>query len=361
MRQGGARGDRMMRDTTDAEFSGVAILDKLAAEPDAITDRRSRELLEALPSAVYTTDSDGRITFYNEAAAVFWGYRPRLGDDRWCGSWKLFRTDGAPLPHDQCPMAVALRTGRPVRGAEAVAERPDGTRVPFIPFPTPLHDRNGVLIGAVNMLVDITEQKQANARQKLLIDELNHRVKNTLTTVQALAAQTLRQASSPEAFYSDFEARLIALSRAHDAVTSAGWGPVDLEEVLRRELNGYAAASDRVRLSGPPIRLPPSAAVAFAMISHELTTNAIKYGAFSRPEGVLTLTWAVEDAAGEMLTLEWLERGGPLVSPPERNGFGALMIARSAKGELGGSCDLRYEPEGLRFTLRIPLPGPPGV
>jgi PAS domain S-box-containing protein len=120
----------------------------------------SREALEALPAAIYKTDAEGRITFYNEAAAELWGCRPELGDNKFCGSWKLYWPDGTPLPHDECPMAMALKQKRPIRGMEAVAERPDGTRVPFIPYPTPLFDASGKLTGAVNMLVDISERKR---------------------------------------------------------------------------------------------------------------------------------------------------------------------------------------------------------
>lgn len=120
-------------------------------------------LLEALGVAVYTTDAEGRLTSYNTAAVALWGWRPPLGDARWCGSWRLFVPDGTPLPHAECPMAVALREGRPVRGAEAVAERPNGTRVPFIPYPTPLRDGAGALVGAVNVLVDISGRKAAEA------------------------------------------------------------------------------------------------------------------------------------------------------------------------------------------------------
>jgi two-component system cell cycle sensor histidine kinase PleC len=118
-------------------------------------------LLQAMPVAVYTADEAGRITFYNEAAARLWGRRPVLDEDRWCGSWRLYRPDGTPLRHDECPMAVTVKENRPVRGAEAVLERPDGTLVPVIPYPTPLVDTEGRVVGAVNMLVDITERKQA--------------------------------------------------------------------------------------------------------------------------------------------------------------------------------------------------------
>ncbi|MDX3929351.1 MAG: PAS domain S-box protein [Shinella sp.] len=126
-------------------------------------ERRSRALLDALPAAVYTTDANGRITYYNPAAAELAGREPTLGSDEWCVTWKLYWPDGRPMRHDECPMAVALKEDRIVRGGEAIAERPDGTRVPFIPYPTPLHDETGVLIGAVNMLVDITERKRADA------------------------------------------------------------------------------------------------------------------------------------------------------------------------------------------------------
>src|SRR5215813_13438726 len=111
------------------------------------------ELLEALPVAIYTTDADGRITFYNRAAAELWGNHPELGSSQWCGSWRLYWPDGRPLPHDECPMAIALREGREVRGVEAIVERPDGTRVRFLPYPTPLRDPSGRLVGAINLLM----------------------------------------------------------------------------------------------------------------------------------------------------------------------------------------------------------------
>ena len=127
--------------------------------PDS--ERRLREILDALPAAVYTTDADGRLTMFNRAAAVFAGREPQLGTDTWCVTWKLYQPDGTPMPHDQCPMATALKERRPVRGLEGIAERPDGTRVRFIPYPTPLYDSSGAMVGAVNMIVDISDRKQA--------------------------------------------------------------------------------------------------------------------------------------------------------------------------------------------------------
>src|SRR5215204_3173 len=127
-----------------------------------------RAVLDGLPAAVYTTDAAGRITYFNRAAVELAGRKPELGKDEWCVSWRLYAADGTPLPHDSCPMAVALRENRPIRGVEAVLERPDGTRIPFLPYPTPLRDPSGSLIGAVNMLVDLTDRKAAeNARAYL--------------------------------------------------------------------------------------------------------------------------------------------------------------------------------------------------
>ncbi len=124
------------------------------------SDLRLHDLLDALPAAVYTTDAEGRVTYYNQAAVDLSGRRPELGSDEWCVTWRLFSADGTPMRHDECPMALALKQDRPIRGIEAVAERPDGTRVPFMPYPTPLHDASGKLTGAVNMLIDITERKR---------------------------------------------------------------------------------------------------------------------------------------------------------------------------------------------------------
>lgn len=134
----------------------------------AAQERRHREILDALPVAVYTTDAEGKLTYFNKAAAELSGRQPVLGSDDWCVTWRLFHPNGEPMPHDQCPMAVALRERRAIRGEEAIAERPDGRRVRFAPYPTPLYDDSGELIGAVNTLVDVSERENAKRHERLL-------------------------------------------------------------------------------------------------------------------------------------------------------------------------------------------------
>ena len=131
-------------------------------------ERRFRETIDALPAAIYTTNAEGRITHFNPAAVEFSGRVPELGSDRWCVSWKMFRPDGTLLPHDECPMAVALKEGRIVEGVECIAERPDGRRVWFMPYPRPLRDAEGTIVGGINMLLDISERKQAELATSLL-------------------------------------------------------------------------------------------------------------------------------------------------------------------------------------------------
>ena len=162
-----------------------------------------QQLLEAIPSAVYLTDADGRLTYFNRAAVEFSGRTPELGTDSWCVSWKLFNTDGTPLPHDQCPMAIAIREGRAVRGAEAIAERPDGTRIPFRPYPTPLRDAAGKVVGGINMLVDLRETR----RREQEVRSGEQRYRQLLELVPA-AIYTCAAPSGVITFFNGHAARL---------------------------------------------------------------------------------------------------------------------------------------------------------
>ena len=461
-------GVRVIQDVTEAKRMEDRILE---------SERHMRELLEALPAAVYTTDANGRITFFNKAAVDMAGRTPRPGDE-WCVTWRLYNPDGTPLPHDQCPMAVALRENRAVRGVEAIAERPDGTRVPFIPYPTPLHDSEGKLIGAINMLVDISERKKAEEyaghlaaivefsddaivskdtlgiiqtwnrgaqrlfgyeaeevigstvnilippdrqdeepeilncirrgdhvpsyetvrmrkdgslldvsltvsplkdargkvigaskiarditekrrseeRRQLLVNELNHRVKNTLATVQSLAAQTFRGETHTPIFR-QFESRLVALSRAHDVLTREDWEGVYLQELIAETVAPICVQLDqRFGISGPSLRLRPKLALSLSMAFHELCTNAAKYGALANETGRIEVCWEIQEADPERcLQLRWKEMGGPKVEVPRQKGFGSRLLERALHREFDAQVTLSFAPSGLVCEIRVPL------
>jgi len=312
-------------------------------------ERWFRDLLEALPTAVYTTDPSGRITFFNRAAVDLAGRTPEVGKDTWCVSWKLYTPNGEFLPHSECPMAVALRERRPVRGAEAVVERPNGTRVPFLPYPTPLHDDDGNMIGAVNVLVDIGERKESETRISLLLNELNHRVKNTLATVQALAMQSLRRV--PSGAMDDFVGRLLALSRVHDLLADDRQGARSISALMRAVLSPYG--DQAMRLSGDPVRVPADALMPLAMLVHELATNAAKYGSLSAAAGQVAITWVRK--SDHSIHLVWQESGGPAADEPSRDGFGLRLIKAIAKQQLGGSATIDFSPTGLIASFELPL------
>jgi PAS domain S-box-containing protein len=318
---------------------------------EAIGEREvlHRDILNALPAAIYTTDADGKITFYNEACVDFSGRRPVIGEDSWCVTWKLFHMDGRPLPHDECPMAVALKEGREVRGAEAIAERPDGSRVMFTPYPTPLRDAEGKLVGAVNMLVDITDRKAGEERQTLLSNEVNHRANNLLSIVQAMLRLT--KARTLDEYREALEGRIKALAHAHSLLAKSRWEAADLQQLVAEEMAPYLGGDQPlVWMSGAAMPLEPSAAQSTAMILHELATNAAKYGALS-VRGRVLVHW---QATGDSVLVRWTEEGGPAVRPPSRSGVGSSVMQKAA-AHLGGRARFDWRPEGLVFELTMPL------
>ncbi|MBO0733480.1 MAG: PAS domain S-box protein [Methylocapsa sp.] len=466
--------------------AAVAALSSCKSEkkgPGIASEFESGQLLRALPVAVYATDACGRITFYNEAAAALWGCRPELGKDEWCGSWRLLWPDGTPMPHSECPMAVALREGRALTGAEAMAERPDGKRIPFLAYPTPLFDEAGALAGAVNTLIDfasrkedelaaeslaavvessadailgldlggritswnpaaarlygyaweeivgkpvtvlipsdrqdeeqqildcirrgesvdhyetirrrkdgvlvdvsltvspikdrrgqivgasktardISERKQAEEQQRLLLREMNHRIKNLFTLASSLITLSTRFAATPRELAEAMSGRLVALARAHDLTLP--------------DLNGSELAADRattlpalvqtlvapyflhdqsaIRMSGPELAIKGKAAVALAMLLHELATNAAKFGALSCEAGHVDISWQICE---DELRMKWQERGGPPIDvEPDTEGFGSLLTKLAATGRLGGKISRDWGREGLIVNLAMPL------
>jgi PAS domain S-box-containing protein len=349
--------ERVVATHSETNLNNVVELEQ---SPDAAVrerERRFRGLLEALPVAIYTTDPAGRITYFNEAAAEFWGQRPTIGTQEWCGSWKLYWPDGSPLAHDACPMALALKENRPIRGMEAIAERPDGSKVPFIPYPTPLYDQNGRLVGAVNMLVDITERKRAEAEQAMLVREVHHRVRNTLAIAQAIVGSTAKSSDTIDGFKDALIGRISALARTHLLMSDATRPEVDFEVMLKSELDPFADGSGmRVAISGPPVEVTSRTAVPLGMALHELTTNAAKYGALSVLGGKVEVTWRViTEATKRHLEFDWIESGGPKVTPPIRKGFGDQLLEVVLPRQVFATTKVDYLAEGLRVRVKLPL------
>lgn len=431
-------------------------------------------MLAALPVAIYTTDAEGTITFYNQAAIELWGRSPILGHEKWCGALRLFWPDGRPMRHAESPMAQALKTGKPIRNVEVLLERPDGKRIAILPSATPILKENGALLGAINMLVDLTERhqtqqtqehftaivassddaiisknldgiiqswnrgaervfgygpeeaigrhislvippdrlneepdiidrisrgervdhfetkrrrkdgslidisltispikdrhgkvvgaskiarditdrKRAEEARELLLQEIKHRVKNTLGTVQAIASQTFR--SSPVEERSAFAARLRALSGAHDLLTNRDFDHVCAKDMVTRALAPFQEnRAARIEIGGEDTSLNANKALLLAMVMHELATNAVKYGALSNASGTVQVRLAVRpDEDRKRLVVTWKERGGPPVSAPQRKGFGSILLER-ALGQEEGRAHIAFAPEGVECSLEM--------
>ncbi|HWH18075.1 MAG TPA: HWE histidine kinase domain-containing protein [Allosphingosinicella sp.] len=206
----------------------------------------------------------------------------------------------------------------------------------------------------------VLERKRTEEHQRLLINELNHRVKNTLAIVQSVAAQTFKGEAADPAAKQAFESRLGALAAAHDVLTAENWESASLDEVVRKTGLGCGADGGRIQVEGPDVRLAPRTAVFLSMALHELCTNAVKYGSLSNASGTVAVSWDVlETPGGEELRLQWQEMGGPPVVPPSARGFGTRMIERGLASELGGTVRLEFMPKGLRCLVVAPLPPVP--
>jgi two-component sensor histidine kinase len=217
----------------------------------------------------------------------------------------------------------------------------------------PIRDASGAVVGIFTQGHDVTDTVLSAERQKLMIDELNHRVKNTLATVQSIAMQTARSHGDPRTFAEGFQARLLALSHTHDLLTRSHWEGADLGDILQHETEAHG--SSRVSVTGPRVALPPAAALSLGMIFHELATNAAKYGALSAPDGRVFVDWSVADQTRRRLQLVWREIDGPPVSAPQRKGFGSRLIERNVRHDLAGDVELDYADGGLIATFSIPL------
>ena len=223
----------------------------------------------------------------------------------------------------------------------------------------PYRGSDSVVSGTLVTFVDVSTVVRAEQHQRLLVDELNHRVKNMLTVVISLATQTLRRSTDMDSFNESFLGRVHALSASYTLLSRENWVSIGLGDVIVEEVRPFVEPeSDRIRLSGEDVQLVPAAALAFGMAIHELTTNAVKYGSLSNPNGSVTIDWRVEQEAagqGSWLAISWAEQGGPQVTAPRQTGFGTMLIQRSLSHELGGDATLAYRADGLQAHLRASM------
>ncbi len=244
--------------------------------------------------------------------------------------------------------------------ADVLYHRKDGSEFWSAVFISPVRDARGNIVQYFASFVDLTKHKENEIQSKMLIDELNHRVKNTLSTVQSIVWQTLRRSSDPKAIRQSIESRLVALSRSHDLLTREKWESAGLLDIVHDALEPFGVSGgrpDRIVMTGENIRFPPKAALALGIAFNELATNAVKYGALSNAAGSILIGWTMETApAGKRLLLKWQEKDGPRVTPPVHKGFGSRVIERVLALELEGTTHLDYRPDGLVCTMDIPLP-----
>uniref|UniRef100_UPI0035C97624 HWE histidine kinase domain-containing protein n=1 Tax=uncultured Sphingomonas sp. TaxID=158754 RepID=UPI0035C97624 len=258
------------------------------------------------------------------------------------------------------PIVEAAFGGECDREPEIHYKRKDDSEFWASMFVSPVCDKSGNVVQQFVSLVDLTRHRQDNARYKRLIDELNHRVKNTLSTVQSIVTQALRNPVSPTAIGEAIESRVLALSRSHDLLTSANWEGAGLHDLVNTALHPFevvAGQAERFKINGENVHLSPKTTLSLAIAFHELATNAVKYGAFSNDAGKVDIDWTVTAGADEdRLSLRWRERDGPAVNPPAHRGFGSWVIERGLAHELGGEVSLDYLSHGVACTINIPLP-----
>ena len=321
------------------------------------SEERYRLILEsATDYAIIATDLDEKVTTWNTGAARILGWQ----DDEILGRpvpliWTHEdRASGVP----EAEIANALAAGR--AQDERWHLRKDGSRFWANGLLMPLRGDDGGLLGFLKILRDRTAEREAEERRELLINELNHRVKNSLATVQSVAVQTLRNAKDTQEASVLFEARLMALARAHDVLTQESWEGARLKAIVAGAIAAFqTSGDDRFDVNGPDVWVSPQFALALAMALHELGTNAVKYGALSNGSGRVEVVWSVLGrGSGRRLVLGWRESGGPPVKAPERRGFGSRLIERSLASDLGGEARMDFAPTGLVCTIETRLYGP---
>lgn len=305
-----------------------------------------RALANAMPNMAWIANPDGWLTWYNQRWYDYTGTTP---EEMAGWGWQSVHHPDV-LPEMLERWTTALATGEPFEMTFPLRRGSDGSFRIFMTRAEPLRE-NGAIVGWYGTNTDVTEQERTRERLQLVINELNHRVKNTLATVHSLAISTFRQ-SDPAAMEA-FEHRLLALARVHDLLTRGSWQAAHLEDVVRTSIAGFDG--ERFVLHGPEVEVPARVASVLAMTLHELGTNAIKYGSLSADGGTVEIDWSTEPTGrGYAVKIDWRERGGPEPVPgPE--GFGMRLIKRATASEAGSRVEHSFGPEGATCSIVIPI------
>ncbi|MBB3393778.1 MULTISPECIES: PAS domain S-box protein [unclassified Rhizobium] len=340
-----------LRDTKGAIRQAVAVVVDITERKRAQeVERRLAAIIASSDDAILGTDLNMRITSWNFGAEKLYGYSAEEAIGR---SVMLL------VPDDRIEEEPAIirqvNAGLRVAPYETKRRRKDGRLVDVLLSVSPIFDAYGRIVGASKIAHDISARKEAERLQSVLVGELNHRVKNVLATVMAIARQTLGREKANRAGVDAFEARLALMSRAHDLLTHGNWEQAELETVVRQSLSPYQ--QDRFSISGPSIQLAPRAVVSISLALHELATNALKYGALSTPEGRVSIEWSFERNEHARLRLQWRETGGPTVTAPSRKGFGSRLIESLLAAELKGEVTIAYDPAGVVCVVDAPVGG----
>jgi PAS domain S-box-containing protein len=328
----------VLRDVTAREGAAAALRQ---------SEERYRATQEHAGVGIAEIDGEGRFLRVNAALCAITGYGREELLERTV--FAISHPEDAAAERDACARLVAGKADTYTREKRYL--RKDGGERWVQVAATAVRDARGTFLYAVRVVMDVHDRKRAELQQRLLLNELNHRVKNTLAVVQGIARHSLAQGRTVEEGGFVLERRLGALAAAHGLLSAGHWQGADLRELVAAELAPYGES--RVVAEGPPIVLPPDAALTLGLVLHELATNAMKHGALSVPGGRIDVRWDV--GCGQALRLSWRESGGPEVVPPGRRGFGSLLVESSVAYNLKGASRLEFRPEGLLYEAEIPL------
>lgn len=327
---------------------GVGVVVDITARRRVVeAERRLAAIINSSEDAILGIDLDMIITDWNRGAEKVYGYTP----EEVVGKSVTILIPAERVDEER-RIVERIKAGDRVEPHDTVRRHKDGYDVEVSLSVAPIFDEQGRIVGASKSARDISARMEAERITTILIAELNHRVKNVLATVSAIARQTFARASDIELATATFDARLRSMARAHDLLTHGNWQGASLDRIVREALSPYA--TDRVEIGGQDTPVSPKLVLALSLILHELATNAAKYGALSTDAGRVSVSWSIEDSVSPKLLLDWKEAGGPLVTAPTRKGFGSRLIQSMLSGE-SGSVRSDYHLEGLHCHIEASL------